>query len=141
MTLRSSYGELVPILVVAPAFFLFLLCQLLIFVFSSFLLFSWECDVSQLGQSLCSNSLIHFSYLPMAISREFFFIFNDVYNWKIRKYLVLHKGFGLLWVTYKVQIFWEGHKNLAHLPLFFDITLVVDWPNFCGLLWISEHYK
>ena len=78
MTLRSSYGELVPILVVAPAFFLFLLCQLLIFVLSSFFLFSRECDVTQLGQSLCSKALIHFSYLPMATSREFLFIFNDV---------------------------------------------------------------
>jgi len=25
----------------------------------------------------------------------------------------------------KVQIFWKGHKNLAHLPLFFYITYVV----------------
>ena len=23
---------------------------------------------------------------------------------------------------FKVQIFWEGHKNLAHISLFFDIT-------------------
>ena len=45
----------------------------------------------------------------------------------------------------KVQIFWEGHKKLDHLPLFltllFNISVklyVEDGPNFCGVLGISE---
>ena len=45
----------------------------------------------------------------------------------------------------KVQIFWEGRTNLAHLPLFIGHYLVVSnykWKMnlFCGLLRISKVY-
>ena len=40
----------------------------------------------------------------------------------------------------KGRIFWEGHKNLSHPPLYFDVKYSVasnkkveDRPNFCGL--------
>ena len=52
----------------------------------------------------------------------------------------------LIFFSFKVQIFWEGHKNLAHLPLMIWCYKVMskkrveDGPNSCGLLRITELY-
>ena len=40
----------------------------------------------------------------------------------------------------KVQLFWEGHKNVRNRPYGFEIYLVNDCANFCGLLRKAELY-
>ena len=58
---------------------------------------------------------------------------------------ILHKIKTLFldnFVCCKVQLFWEGHKNLCDLPYCFEIYLVNNiCANFCGLLLKAELYQ
>ena len=51
-------------------------------------------------------------------------------------------------LSFKVQLFWEGHKDLRHPPYGFDVYYVSkyqnhkeDGANFCGLLRKAELYQ
>ena len=48
--------------------------------------------------------------------------------------LYLHK------LVSKLQLLWEGYKNVRNRPDGFDIYLVNDWASFCGLLRKAELY-
>ena len=79
MTLRSSYGELVPILVVASAFFLFFCFASYLFLF--FLHFSYSPENAMLhnwAKAFVQNRLFLFHIYPWRFHENFFFIFNDV---------------------------------------------------------------
>ena len=72
----------------------------------------------------------------------FYLIATYVENFYLLKiYLNLYEVSFAKNTLYNVQIFWEGHKNLAHLPLIFDVTkwYPIKSGRWAQCLWPSQN--